>query len=386
MDSNAPSSTPPEVPGSTPSPRPVPPPLLSPSRPAPPRRNRGWKIAVLILAILLIVSLLNNFEHLFSSLLRSATGSTRTSGPRLEETFIEENASTNKIAVISVEGIISSQMFDRGGYDMVDYIRDQLKLAERDEKVKAVLLKVNSPGGEVMASDEINRAIADFQEKSGKPVVASMNSLAASGGYYVSVPCRWIVANELTITGSIGVIMHGLNYRGLMDKVGLRPEVYKSGKFKDMLSGDKKEIDITQEERDMVQKMINDTFEKFKSVVADGRQQANKSNRENKDGKGRSLNSKWTDYADGRVLTGKEAYELGFVDELGDFQTAVKRARKLARIDSADLVQYQQVFDLSTIFKLLGKSETTSIKVDLGLDLPRLKVGQPYFLSPTFVH
>jgi protease-4 len=269
---------------------------------------------------------------------------------------------------------------------MVDYIRDQLKVAEKDEKVKAVLLKVNSPGGEVMASDEINRAIVAFQEKSAKPVIASMDSLAASGGYYVSVPCRWIVANELTITGSIGVIMHGLNYRGLMDKIGLRPEVYKSGKFKDMLSGDKKDTDITQEERDMVQKMINETFEKFKSIVADGRQQANKSNRDNKDGRGRTLNSKWTDYADGRVLSGKEAYELGFVDELVDFQAAVKRARKLARIESADLVQYQQVFDISNILRLFGKSEASSIKLDLGLDMPRLKVGQPYFLSSTFVH
>ena len=137
--------------------------------------------------------------------------------------------------------------------------------------MKAVLLKVNSPGGEVLASDDIYNAIRQFQNEHNKPVVASMGSLAASGGYYVSAPCRWIVANELTITGSIGVIMHGYNYRGLMNKVGLQPQVFKSGRFKDMLSGEKdlekmtpqERADVDEETR-MVQTMINQTFDKFK--------------------------------------------------------------------------------------------------------------------------
>jgi len=363
-----------------------PPPLPGPPRYGPPpRKGRGWKIVSLVLGLLLVFSLLGNVQHWAFSLIRVAAP-TRTSGPRLEETFIEDNDSTNKIVVISVEGIITSQAFDRTGYDMVKLIREQLKRAEREDEVKAVLLKVNSPGGEVLASDEINRALADFQQKSGKPVVAAMDGLAASGGYYVSVPCRWIVANELTITGSIGVIMHAYNYRGLMDKIGLRPEVYKSGKFKDMLSGDKKESEITQEERDMVQKLIDDTFAKFKSVVADGRDQARKKNRDNKESKGRGLSPNWTEYADGRVLSGKEAYELGFVDELGNFEIAVKRARKLATIDRASLVEYQPIFDFSSFLRLFGKSDARTLKVDLGLDLPKLQAGQPYFLSPTYVH
>ena len=123
--------------------------------------------------------------------------------------------------MVDVDGIITSRAIDQGGYSMVDVIKAQLKRAEEDDRVKAVILKVDSPGGEVLASDEISRAIAEFQTKPhGKPVVCSMGSLAASGGYYVSAPCRWIVANELTITGSIGVIMSTWNYRGLMDKVG----------------------------------------------------------------------------------------------------------------------------------------------------------------------
>ena len=151
--------------------------------------------------------------------------------------------------MIEVEGIIASGEVDRSGVDMVQNIKDQLQMAERDTDVKAVILKVNSPGGEVLASDEINRAITRFQDQSHKPVVASMGTLAASGGYYISAPCRWIVADELTLTGSIGVIMHAYNYRQLMDKVGIRPQVFKSGRFKDMLSGERDEKNLTPEEQ-----------------------------------------------------------------------------------------------------------------------------------------
>ena len=132
---------------------------------------------------------------------------------------------------------------------MVDYVKAQLRLAGEDHRVQAVILKVDSPGGEVMASDDLNRAITEFQDDYDKPVIASMGGVAASGGYYAAVACRWVVANELTITGSIGVILQSYNYRGLMDKVGVSPLVFKSGRFKDMLSGDKREEDILPEEK-----------------------------------------------------------------------------------------------------------------------------------------
>src|SRR6185436_19433065 len=105
----------------------------------------------------------------------------------------------------------------------------------------------------------IYRAVADFQEHHKKPVVASMSGLAASGGYYVSAPCQWIVANELTITGSIGVILSSFNYRGLMDKVGVQPVVFKSGKFKDMLRGSKKPEEVDPAEQKMIQDMVMET-------------------------------------------------------------------------------------------------------------------------------
>jgi protease-4 len=264
---------------------------------------------------------------------------------------------------------------------MVELIKAQLKRCEEDKAVKAVIIKVDSPGGEVLASDEIYRAISDFQTNAiRKPVVASMGNLAASGGYYVSAPCQWIVANELTITGSIGVIMHSWNYRGLMNKVGVRPQTYKSGKFKDMLSGERDPDEIPPEEREMVQNLIDDTFKKFKSVVAEGRTAAKA---KNKNG-GRALSEDWADYADGRVLSGKEAYKLGFVDQLGNFQDAVERAKSLSGIANANITQYQQRFDLSDFFRMFGKTQAPAIKVDLGMEPPKLQAGQLYFLSPTF--
>ena len=233
----------------------------------------------------------------------------------MEEFVLEHTNSDNKIAVIEVDGVISSGEVDRSDMNMVEYIDEQLKTAERDSDVKAVILKVDSPGGEVLASDEINHSLAKFQERSHKPVIASMQALAASGGYYISAPCRWIVANELTLTGSIGVIMHGYNYRQLMDKVGIRPQVFKSGRFKDMLSGEREPDDDKlspeehknrEEEDRMVQSLIDETFDKFKDVVKIRAQRAASEN----NGKGKALVDDWEDYADGRVLSGKEALQL----------------------------------------------------------------------------
>ena len=359
-----------------------PPPLITPPPPPrPSRRGNAWMKIAIVLGILLVLSVLSNLRHLVHGVtIRAKSG--RQAREHLEEVTFENNQSKNKIAVLDITGIISSEPWDRSTHSLVDLISDQLRLAGEDDSAKAVVLRVDSPGGEVLASDEIYRAIADFEKDYKKPVVASMGGLAASGGYYVSAPCRWIVANELTITGSIGVIMHSYNYRGLLNKVGVRPEVFKSGKFKDMLSGEKDEEDILPEEKQMVQSLIDETFERFKKVVAEGRENASEQN----SGEGRHLADNWEDYADGRVLSGKQAYELGFVDELGNFDTAVERARQLAGIKDANLVQYQRPFDLGNLFRLFGESESRAVKIDLGMQLPKLQVGRLYFLSPTVLH
>jgi protease-4 len=350
-------------------------------------------IVAIILFALLAISLLGNFTQFvsraitsgFSSGLRSGfrTTTSRDVGPRLDECLLEDNDSPRKIAVVTVDGIITDHTVDRSGNNMVDVIKAQLDRAREDKRVKAVILKVDSPGGEVMASDEINKVIGKFQDDSGKPVVCSMGSLAASGGYYISVPCRWIVANELTITGSIGVIMHGWNYRGLMDKVGLAPVTYKSGKFKDMLSGDRSTNEIPVEEHAMVQALIDETYGRFTNVVCSGRARAYQKN--NKEG--RALASNWTSFVDGRVLSGTEALKHGFVDELGDFDDAVKTTKKIAGIHNANLIEYRERYDISEFLHLFGQGDSAhNIKLDLGVEMPKLQAGQLYFLSPNFVN
>ncbi len=363
------------------------------------RSRRGWIIGIVLLVFVTcgfaFLKVLGTISEVFANVEQVGGGMSSFSGgsPHLHEVTIESGSSSDKIAVIPIEGVITSSAFDASGYTMVKLVEDQLKLAGKDRRVKAVLLKVNSPGGEVLASDDIYQAIKKFQNEHNKPVVASMGNLAASGGYYVSAPCRWIVANELTITGSIGVIMQAYNYRGLMNKVGMRPMVYKSGKFKDMLSGEKDLENATAEQRTemaeedaMLNRMVGETFTRFKTVIAEGRQFSNNRNQSNPDGdSGRTLSSKWTDLADGRILSGKEAHANGFVDELGGWRTAVKRAETLAGIEDADLITYQAPFNIGNLFSLFGKSSAGTIKVDIGLDLPKLRAGL-YFLAPSFAH
>lgn len=341
-------------------------------------------IFAIILLVLLAFSL---FGNLTQFVVHAITGSSAFSGdtfgtardmtPRLEEFYLKNNHAANKIAVIPVDGIISSDSADPAGNTMVDVIKAELGRAKADDRVKAVILKVDSPGGEVMASDQISRAIIDFQDKSGKPVICSMGSLAASGAYYISAPCRWIQANQLTLTGSIGVIMEGFNYRGLMDKVGVAPMVYKSGKYKDMLSGMRETNEIPAGEHEMVQGLIDQTYGIFTNVVQEGRFKAHTNNVP----EGQPLADNWPDFADGRVLSGQQALKLGFVDQLGDFDDAVNRAKKIAKISNANLVEYHERYDLSNFLSLLGQSsQSHDIKLDMGLDIPKLRAGALYFL------
>ena len=353
-------------------------------------------IVAIILGIFLVFSVFGNFALTASRAfgLRShnfKTVSARQVGPRLDECILEDNGSRNKIAVINVDGIITSHAGDSAGNGMVDLIKAQLDRASDDDRVKAVILKVDSLGGEVMASDQINKAIRRFENdddsmtppRHGKPVICSMGSLAASGGYYISAPCRWIVADDLTLTGSIGVIMHGYNYRGLMDKVGIAPMTFKSGKFKDMLSPDRSTNEIPPEEHAMVQSLIDETFKKFKGVVREGRSAAHEKNKN----EGHALKPDWESLADGRVLSGTQAIEAGFVDQLGDFDDAVDRAEEITGISRSNLIEYQERYDISNFLSMFGESgKSHDLKLDLGMDAPRLQPGCLYFLSPSFVN
>ncbi len=371
------------------------PPLITPSSPPPsppviaasaePRSGRPW---IWVLGIVLVLGLaalgiLMKGASFVMNLAEPAEFA-HLGGSRLFEVSVDNESASDKIAIIKVDGIITGSALEMYGLDMVESIKDQFELAAKDSDVKAVILKVNSPGGEVMASDDIAQIIRNFQKKTKKPVIASMGSLAASGGYYVSAPCRWIVANDLTITGSIGVIMQTVNYRGLMDKVGIQPMVFKSGRHKDMLSWTKDPEDIDPAERQMVMDMIMETYGRFTQVVSEGRGAAAAINQT----EGRPLADNWKDFADGRILTGSKAFDLGFVDELGNFETAVKTAEKLAKIaGKAHLIRYQEAFGFGNFLDLLGsvRSSSAAVKVDLGFDLPQLRTGMPYFMLSTAI-
>jgi protease-4 len=370
----------------------IPAPIGLSAPPKPPKGGAGWKILSFLLIGLIVVWVLGKVMLHGLAGVASHSHAAADLSRNLEEVVLEHtNGTDNKIAVVEITGVIEGGEIGHSDMDFVTYVKEQFKEAQRDSDVKAVILKVDSPGGEVMASDEVHNIIKKFEEKSHKPVVVSMGSLAASGGYYVSAPCRWIVANPLTITASIGVIMHNYNYRLLFDKIGIRPQVIKSGRFKDMLSGEKepdaekltpKEIQDRDEEEKMVQALIDETYGRFTNVVQSGRDLAAKENGSD----GRALKADWADYADGRILSGKAALEEGFVDELGDFDTAVARAKSLTHIQTASLVEYRLPFDLGSVLaRVLGKTDSPGLKVDLGFDLPRLQPGLLYFLTPTVV-
>ncbi len=390
-------SVPPALPPVTPPPIP---PLLPPGRPGGDGTNSyrggpksrvglGWKVTVLVLAAFLGVSLLMNVILGGSKVAKMAGHSSKNRGAnQLEEVILEDNDSKEKVVVIDLAGVIGGEAGPGGEGSLVDQIHDQLDHAAEDDQVKAVVLRVDSPGGEVLASDEIYKLLVDFQKSTEIPVITSMGSVAASGGYYISAASRWIVANELTITGSIGVIFHTYNYRGLMDKIGVRPNVIKSGKLKDMLSPDKRLEDELPEEQAILKDMINDSFTRFKAVIREGRGAAAAKNVEDEVTEGRKLAAGWEDFADGRILSGKSALELGLVDELGNFDTALDRAKSLAGIEEAKVVTYQTPFGMASLLRLFGKTDAHAVKLDIGgLELmPRIAPGRLYFMSPVYVH
>jgi len=207
-----------------------------------------------------------------------------------------------KIGMVFVEGPIMDSK------PIVDEITDLRK----DDQIKAILIRVESPGGGVGPSQEIYQEIQ--RTKASKPVVVSMGSLAASGGYYISAAATKIVANPGTITGSIGVIVEFLRFQRLMEKIGLELDVVKMGEFKDMGSPHRP---LTDNEKDMLLKVLEDIHGQFVKDVA----------------KGRGIEEeKVKQIADGRIFSGKEAKELGLVDELGNLQDAIEITKELAGI------------------------------------------------------
>jgi len=240
----------------------------------------------------------------------------------------------DKIGLIRVEGAI---------YNSSPAVDEIVKFG-KDDDIKALLVRIDSPGGGVAAAQEIYEELKKVSDQ-GKPVIVSMGSLAASGGYYVACGADTIVANPGTLTGSIGVIMRFAQAEELLRKIGVGYEVVKTGQYKDIGSPSRP---LTSEERVLLTELLDDVYDQFVSVIVTER----------------DLDRSYVEsFSDGRLLTGRQAFEMGLVDSLGDLQDAIMLAGEMAGIDGEPVVVRPRRKTISlwdVLSDLAGKASTAS--------------------------
>jgi len=300
-----------------------------------PRKGSGWRIFWGIILALSVMANIALFLMLMGVIALFATGSRGI----LTEEVIRKGPRKNKIAVISVEGIIYGEQAKN--------VYRQLNAARQDRSVKGLIVRVNSPGGTISGSDQIYREILKYRKETGKPVIAFMQGVAASGGYYTSVACQKIIAEPTTITGSIGVISWYFVVKELLEKkLGILPVVVKSGEKKDWPSSFEEPNEIyTQYIQD---KLIKPAFERFVKVVAEGRKD--------------SLTlDKIRELADGSIYGAEEAKKENLIDDIGYLDDAIELVKKLAKIDRARVVEYRKPFSLTSF---LSYRKPNFLKID----------------------
>lgn len=291
----------------------------------------------------------------------------------------DANAFTSeKIAMITVNGLIAngkSRGLLTSGPNPVSDFRETLDAIARDPSVKAVVLRINSPGGTVTASAMMYSDLLEFKKKTHKPVVTCMMDVCASGGYYLSCASDYRIAYPTTITGSIGVIMETVNLNGTLHLIGVSTEAVKSGPNKDMGSPFKPPVKpdapLSDDDRKLLQAIVNQFYDGFKAVVKESPQHVK--------------DSDWTMLTDGRVVTGQDAVGYGLIDQTGDLNAAFNKAKQLAHIDHAKIITYTRsdeargsVYASSPV----GSADAPvvnmlNINLDLGDIIPR---GQSQFL------
>ncbi len=256
--------------------------------------------------------------------------------------------SGNKIALIRVEGVILDSR----------KIVKTLRRYGKNPDIKGILIRIDSPGGGVAASQEIYDELIEIQREGQKKVVSSMGTVAASGGYYIASATDLIVANPGTLTGSIGVIMELTNIEGLLNKIGVEGITIKSGKNKDVGSPFRK---MKKEERALLQNVLDDVHSQFIEAVAEGR----------------SLHiDEVRRLADGRIFTGRQAQEVGLVDELGSLQWAIQRSAELAGIEGKP--QIIEADEKTLLSELLENRFFGKLK---NMQFPVSSVGLHYLFS-----
>lgn len=289
-----------------------------------------------------------------------------------EETIRGEGE--DKILLTSITGFISDQPTQRA-FGLVQEqstlarVAAELRKARKDEAIKAVVLRIDSPGGGVAASDEIYHRIREFARETGRPVIASLGGVAASGGYYVACGADHILAHPTTITGSIGVIIAGINLAGLLDKIGVEEETYTSGPHKDLLSPLK---GATPEEREIIQGVLDNLFQRFVAVVEQNRPELEQ--------------TRMNTITDGRIFSAREARELGLVDTIGRVGDAIELARKRIDTDQARVIAYRRPGGSSeTVYSALDGGHATGTDLPaqvniLPMDLSLAGANSPQFL------
>lgn len=284
----------------------------------PARKGSGWKI---FWGIVLAFSVMANGALLLMLIGVIALFTTGQRGMFAEE-VIREGPARNKIAVINLQGVIHGQLAGE--------IYQQLKMAGRDRRVKGLIVRVNSPGGTISGSDQIYTQIKKFRDKQNIPVIAFMQGVAASGGYYTSVACEKIIAEPTAITGSIGVISWYLVVQELLEeKLGVLPVTVKSGQKKDWPSSFRQPA--PEELQYMQDKLITPAFERFVQVVAEGRKE--------------TLNpADVRRLADGGIYGAQEALEEKLIDGIGYLDESIELIKSLAGIDKAQVVEYRKPF------------------------------------------
>lgn len=234
----------------------------------------------------------------------------------------------NKILVIEIDGIINEKAekgFLKVQQSKLTLLKEKLRKAAGDEFLKGVILRINSPGGSATVSDIMYKEVQKFKEEKNVPVVACLMDVAASGGYYIAAAADKIIAHPTTITGSIGVIMMAMNIEGLFEKIGVNMQVIKAGDKKDLGSPFRK---MTEEEQEILQKMVDEIYERFIEVIKAGRPGLEEP----------AIGG----LADGSIYVAKDAKEKGLVDEIGYFSDAVELTLMEAGLDHANVIVYQR--------------------------------------------
>jgi protease IV len=282
----------------------------------------------------------------------------------------------DKVAMVTISGTISnsrsSDLLSSGPNKVSDF-REALDAIAQDASVKAVVLRINSPGGTVTGSAMMYHDLQEFKKKTQKPVVTCMMDVCASGGYYLSCASDYRIAYPTTITGSIGVILESVNVNGTLKLIGVATEAVKSGPNKDMGSPFKPAASIdkplTDNDRQLLQTIINQFYDGFKEVVKTSPQHIK--------------DSDWAMLTDGRVVTGKDAVTYGLIDEVGDIDKAIAKAKALAHIEHARVITYSRSDESkSSVYANSPTSGQPQVNVlNLNLDLGDLiPLGKSEFL------